>query len=127
MPIVLLPIFIFGTVAFSLTIYASIKRCCIPNNQQPQHINYERRVYPVYTGINIAIQTPNNFNIDEIPVSSDIIDNNSECCICLSQYSKSDTISILECGHFYHTDCIKKWYCKSTSCPICRFQLPEVN
>jgi hypothetical protein len=47
--------------------------------------------------------------------------NNELCVICSSECSNDKTI--LDCGHAYHTSCIKEWYnssCIEKSCPLCR-------
>ncbi len=31
-----------------------------------------------------------------------------------------DNIEKLFCKHFFHEKCIKKWFSKSSSCPVCR-------
>ena len=34
------------------------------------------------------------------------------------EYSEDDKIGKLECGHGYHTDCIKQWLMLKNLCPI---------
>ena len=48
----------------------------------------------------------------------------SKCMICLN----SDNLDkVLECGHKYHYQCIRKWYndCEKT-CPVCRAFISEI-
>ena len=40
----------------------------------------------------------------------------SECSICYNNYAES----ILQCGHYFHTQCILRWMEMSTTCPLCR-------
>jgi len=62
------------------------------------------------------------------------------CVICLEDLKSSDyvaapnhgdknvslcEISILECGHSFHTSCIATWMDKSNKCPTCRHQIDE--
>ena len=42
-----------------------------------------------------------------------------ECIICLEELNKDETISIIKCGHLYHTTCIYTWFLKKRTCPIC--------
>ncbi|KAM7503365.1 hypothetical protein LguiB_002269 [Lonicera macranthoides] len=42
------------------------------------------------------------------------------CVICQAEYEDNERIGILECGHEYHGDCIKKWLLQNTVCPICK-------
>ncbi|KAL2523542.1 RING/U-box superfamily protein [Abeliophyllum distichum] len=42
------------------------------------------------------------------------------CVICQTDYEEQEKIGILDCGHEYHRDCIKKWLVMKNSCPICK-------
>ncbi|XP_055809011.1 uncharacterized protein LOC129877521 [Solanum dulcamara] len=42
------------------------------------------------------------------------------CAICQSEYEHEESIGALQCGHEYHTDCIKQWLLKKKDCPMCR-------
>ncbi|CAI9773516.1 unnamed protein product [Fraxinus pennsylvanica] len=42
------------------------------------------------------------------------------CVICQTDYEEQEIIGILNCGHKYHRDCIKKWLLMKNSCPICK-------
>ena len=45
-----------------------------------------------------------------------------ECSICLEPLDNRFQIYILECGHLFHTTCLKDWYKNSKSgykCPMC--------
>ncbi|KAH0720871.1 hypothetical protein KY290_005891 [Solanum tuberosum] len=42
------------------------------------------------------------------------------CVICQSEYEHEENIGALQCGHEFHTDCIKKWLTKKKDCPMCR-------
>ncbi|XP_043722235.1 RING-H2 finger protein ATL78-like [Telopea speciosissima] len=45
----------------------------------------------------------------------------SECAICLSEFSAGERVRILpNCNHGFHTKCIDKWLSAHTSCPTCR-------
>ncbi len=45
----------------------------------------------------------------------------SKCCICLSKYNKKSIVNILtNCGHIFHTKCIKEWGSYKKECPVCR-------
>ena len=44
-----------------------------------------------------------------------------ECVICLEDYENGDEIRKLDCGHFFHIDCIGTWLeTGHPSCPLCR-------
>ncbi|XP_047340934.1 E3 ubiquitin-protein ligase MBR2-like [Impatiens glandulifera] len=42
------------------------------------------------------------------------------CCICQEEYAIGDNMGKLECGHDFHTNCIKKWLTVKNICPICK-------
>ncbi|KAL3538863.1 hypothetical protein ACH5RR_002229 [Cinchona calisaya] len=42
------------------------------------------------------------------------------CCICQEDYIVGDDIGTLDCGHEFHTNCIKQWLTLKNLCPICK-------
>ena len=43
-----------------------------------------------------------------------------ECSICYVDYSASDEVRILKCGHDYHKKCVDEWLTRHRNrCPIC--------
>ncbi|XP_023545719.1 probable E3 ubiquitin-protein ligase RHG1A isoform X2 [Cucurbita pepo subsp. pepo] len=42
------------------------------------------------------------------------------CCVCQEEYVEGDDMGTLECGHDFHTDCIKQWLMQKNLCPICK-------
>ncbi|KAF4703649.1 hypothetical protein FOZ63_026885 [Perkinsus olseni] len=56
---------------------------------------------------------------DEDPAKSTAF---QSCTICLSPYDLSEMVMELGCGHFYHDDCIRKWFNEAPNhqCPYCR-------
>jgi len=52
-----------------------------------------------------------------------IQEENKDCSICINSYSLDDMISITNCNHIFHTDCIKEWGKYKTQCPVCRTNL----
>ncbi|XP_073037316.1 E3 ubiquitin-protein ligase MBR2-like [Primulina eburnea] len=42
------------------------------------------------------------------------------CCICQEGYVAGDGIGILDCGHDFHTICIKQWLILKNICPVCK-------
>ncbi|ONK70333.1 uncharacterized protein A4U43_C05F32650 [Asparagus officinalis] len=42
------------------------------------------------------------------------------CCICQEEYVEEDNVGRLDCGHDFHTACIKQWLTMKNLCPICK-------
>ncbi|KAI4389533.1 hypothetical protein MLD38_001749 [Melastoma candidum] len=42
------------------------------------------------------------------------------CCICQEEYVSGEDIGTLDCGHEFHTGCIKQWLTYKNLCPICK-------
>lgn len=45
--------------------------------------------------------------------------NIKNCVICFDDINY-DNLAILKCNHYFHEDCIKKWFESNLNCPICR-------
>lgn len=43
-----------------------------------------------------------------------------KCSICQEEYLEGDELGQLDCGHVYHTACIKQWLLLKNQCPICK-------
>ncbi|XP_010270243.1 PREDICTED: E3 ubiquitin-protein ligase MBR2-like [Nelumbo nucifera] len=42
------------------------------------------------------------------------------CCICQEEYVGGEDVGTLDCGHDFHTGCIKQWLMHKNLCPICK-------
>jgi len=42
-----------------------------------------------------------------------------ECIICLEGFEKGQNVSLIKCGHMYHTKCLYTWFVKNKTCPLC--------
>ena len=49
-----------------------------------------------------------------------------ECFMCMEPYKKSTIIAQLECKHFIHKKCLKRWGMTNPTCPLCRSPIPSV-
>ncbi|KAG1327706.1 E3 ubiquitin protein ligase RIE1 [Cocos nucifera] len=47
----------------------------------------------------------------------------SECCICLSQYEDGAELHSLPCNHHFHSGCIVKWLRINATCPLCKYNI----
>ena len=52
-------------------------------------------------------------------------DNTYECVICLEQMKNNEYITLTECFHMYHKNCLELWLKRNICpiCPICDFKL----
>ena len=47
--------------------------------------------------------------------------NNLECSVCLTDIDNHDTLSMINCKHYFHNECIHRWlFTNSRKCPCCR-------
>uniref|UniRef100_A0AAY4BPM5 RING-type domain-containing protein n=1 Tax=Denticeps clupeoides TaxID=299321 RepID=A0AAY4BPM5_9TELE len=44
----------------------------------------------------------------------------SDCRICLCEYTAGEELRVLPCLHDFHAECVGRWLQQSPSCPICR-------
>eukprot|EP00986_Skeletonema_menzelii_P000399 scaffold111_cov142-Skeletonema_menzelii.AAC.22 len=42
------------------------------------------------------------------------------CSICILELEDGDRIADLDCGHYFHADCLSEWIKKKNSCPLCQ-------
>ncbi|KAL2894617.1 putative E3 ubiquitin-protein ligase RHG1A [Bienertia sinuspersici] len=42
------------------------------------------------------------------------------CCICQEEYNDGDNVGMLDCGHDFHSECVKQWLTHKNLCPICK-------
>jgi hypothetical protein len=59
----------------------------------------------------------NILELDRISINSNI------CSICLETLNNDNDINKLSCSHTYHNECIKLWYEKNKTCPLCRSKI----
>jgi len=48
---------------------------------------------------------------------------NKSCVICKSDLELNDKITVLECKHILHTECIAEWVKYKSECPTCRSKI----
>ncbi|KVH90473.1 uncharacterized RING finger protein P4H10.07 [Cynara cardunculus var. scolymus] len=65
---------------------------------------------------------------ESIYCSSDQIQEEGTCVICLEEYANMDDIGMLKaCGHDFHVGCIRKWLSMKNLCPICKAEPTKQN
>ncbi|GLJ38576.1 hypothetical protein SUGI_0786450 [Cryptomeria japonica] len=46
------------------------------------------------------------------------------CPVCLSEFQENEKGRVLpNCNHRFHIDCIDKWLCSNSTCPVCRAKI----
>ncbi|KAK2969146.1 hypothetical protein RJ640_007207 [Escallonia rubra] len=59
--------------------------------------------------------------MESIYCSSDQIQEDGSCVICLEEYKNMDDVGMLKaCRHDFHVSCITKWLSMKKICPICK-------
>ena len=48
---------------------------------------------------------------------------NNQCYICLNSINNNETMTLTNCGHLFHIDCIRHSRENSNNCPVCRAEL----
>jgi len=51
----------------------------------------------------------------------------TQCSICINNYSESEIVKILPCGHSFHRDCIDHWLQIKSICPLCRNDIRDTT
>ena len=46
-----------------------------------------------------------------------------ECVICLTTIDVKQRVTLLKCGHSYHSHCIYSWFLKKRVCPLCNITI----
>jgi len=47
----------------------------------------------------------------------------TQCSICLVNYENGDNVSLTNCNHLFHNECLVEWTHYKKECPICRKNL----
>jgi len=80
-------------------------------------LTYEQLVSlePVYVGAKCTNNLP-VCKYDATPLPG----NQTNCSVCLCEFTKGEKLKSLPCVHFYHKECIDRWLMVGHSCPLCK-------
>ncbi|KAK1317839.1 hypothetical protein QJS10_CPA05g01338 [Acorus calamus] len=98
-------------------------RLDVDNMSYEELLALEERIGNVSTGLNeesvlkCLKQKKHLSNMVEVEVARTDVE---PCCVCQEDYINGDELGTLDCGHDFHTDCIKKWLMIKNLCPICK-------
>lgn len=60
----------------------------------------------------------NSFPIVKLDLSQ--LSKKEDCPICLETFKSKDNVLFLACNHYYHEECIKRWFQEQNFCPVCK-------
>jgi hypothetical protein len=49
------------------------------------------------------------------------------CSICLNNFNNSDNISITNCEHYFHNECLEEWGKYKPECPMCKKEIEHTE
>ena len=75
------------------------------------------------TDVDILEQLPES----EIEDTSQLSEDKRECIVCLTNFRKSDKITILPCTHMLHSFCVETWLKNKDFCPVCKIKIVRGN
>ncbi|TNV78077.1 hypothetical protein FGO68_gene9345 [Halteria grandinella] len=50
-------------------------------------------------------------------------DDAPQCAVCYQDFEQCDVLKQLPCRHQFHKACLKPWFDKKNTCPLCRVEL----
>ena len=69
----------------------------------------------------------NNLPIIKLHDIDKLSDVKKRCVICMDDFEFNDETISLPCVHIFHSDCIKKWFKRQNTCPICKYKIEQEN
>jgi hypothetical protein len=95
-------------------------RLDVDNMSYEELLALEERIGDVSTGLSedmINKFMKQRFHMSLMTESSSDLE---PCCICQEEYADGQSIGLLDCGHEFHSNCIKQWLMQKNLCPICK-------
>ena len=88
---------------------------------------YYYRLQPIRFDINNDNNVLNRYTINfrDIFQRVDIPPNDETCAICLEEFDNTtlNVVQIINCSHYYHEDCLKRWLRIRPTCPLCNINI----
>ncbi|KAJ4881684.1 RING/U-box superfamily protein [Raphanus sativus] len=82
-------------------------------------LSLEERIGDVCTGLNEETIS-NRLKQRKYNCGSKSTQEVEPCCVCQEEYKEGEEMGVLECGHDFHSQCIKEWLKRKNLCPICK-------
>ncbi|RID45007.1 hypothetical protein BRARA_I01765 [Brassica rapa] len=94
-------------------------RLDVDNMSYEELLALEERIGDVCTGVNEETIS-NRLKQRKFKSSTKSPQDAEPCCICQEEYIEGEDMGALECGHDFHSQCIKEWLKQKNICPICK-------
>uniref|UniRef100_A0A1J3K2D5 RING-type E3 ubiquitin transferase n=1 Tax=Noccaea caerulescens TaxID=107243 RepID=A0A1J3K2D5_NOCCA len=94
-------------------------RLDVDNMSYEELLALEERIGDVCTGVNEETIS-NRLKQRKYKRSAKSPQDTEPCCICQEEYTEGEDMGTLECGHDFHSQCIKEWLKQKNLCPICK-------
>ncbi|PON70483.1 43kDa postsynaptic protein [Parasponia andersonii] len=95
-------------------------RLDVDNMSYEELLALEERIGDVSTGLSeetiLKLMKQRKYE----PIAVETAPDSEPCCICQEEYADGDDVGALDCGHDFHTDCVKQWLMQKNLCPICK-------
>ncbi|XP_015058758.1 E3 ubiquitin-protein ligase MBR2-like isoform X1 [Solanum pennellii] len=95
-------------------------RLDVDNMSYEELLALEERIGNVNTGLSEGTILKRMRQRKHDSISGGSSSNMEPCCICREEYTGGDYMGILDCGHEFHSSCIKQWLMLKNVCPICK-------
>ncbi|KAF3435423.1 hypothetical protein FNV43_RR22512 [Rhamnella rubrinervis] len=92
----------------------------VDNMSYEELLALEERIGDVSTGLSEEIILKLIKQRKYITIRTEPVADLEPCCVCQEEYECGDDLGRLECGHDFHTNCIKQWLMQKNLCPICK-------
>uniref|UniRef100_A0A6N2LZ22 RING-type E3 ubiquitin transferase n=1 Tax=Salix viminalis TaxID=40686 RepID=A0A6N2LZ22_SALVM len=93
-------------------------RLDVDNMSYEELLALEERIGDVSTGLTEETILKLLKQERHMPINTESPADLEPCCICQEEYAAGDDMGIIDCGHDFHTDCIKRWLMQKNLCPI---------
>ncbi|KAM1118940.1 hypothetical protein ACFX2I_043195 [Malus domestica] len=93
-------------------------RLDVDNMSYEELLALEERIGNVNTGLSEETISKRLKHKKYIAVGSSA--DTEPCCVCQEEYNGGEDLGTLECGHDFHSECIKQWLMHKNLCPICK-------
>ncbi|KAH7675104.1 E3 ubiquitin-protein ligase Arkadia protein [Dioscorea alata] len=95
-------------------------RLDVDNMSYEELLALEERIGNVSTGLGEEKIMKNLKTKLYLPITLESPSEVEPCCICQEEYVDGEDLGTLDCGHDFHTGCIKQWLMCKNLCPICK-------